>query len=42
MPQHRRVLDSEARDCDDLGLGLHPGLRVLQRGDRQARFARSP
>ena len=32
----------EARDDDDPGQRLHPGLRLLQRRDRHARQARSP
>ena len=36
LPEHRRVLDAEARDGDDPGRHLHPRLRLLQRQDRQA------
>ena len=34
LPEHRRVLDAEARDGDDPGRHLHPRLRLLQRQDR--------
>jgi lipoic acid synthetase len=37
LPEHRRVLEAEARDHDDPGRDLHAGLRLLQRRDRQAR-----
>ena len=40
LPEHRRVLEAEARDGDDPGRRLHPRLRLLQRRDRQARPAR--
>ena len=36
LPEHRRVLEEEARDLDDHGRHLHAGLRLLQRQDRQA------
>ena len=41
LPQHRRVLDAAARHHDDHGRHLHARLRLLQRGDRPARTARS-
>jgi hypothetical protein len=41
LPEHRRVLDQEARDGDDPGRHLHPRLRLLQREDRHAARGRS-
>ena len=41
LPQYRRVLDQEARDGDDPGRHLHPGLRLLQREDGDAARGRS-
>ena len=37
LPEHRRVLDQEARDGDDPGRHLHARLRLLQRQDRACR-----
>ena len=36
VPQHRRMLDQEARHGDDPGRRLHARLRLLQRQDRHA------
>ncbi|CAA9522759.1 MAG: Lipoyl synthase, partial [uncultured Sphingomonas sp.] len=36
LPEHRRMLDQEARHRDDPGRHLHPGVRLLQRQDRHA------
>ena len=41
LPEHRRVLEAEARHLHDHGRHLHAGLRLLQRRHRHARRARS-
>ncbi len=41
LPEHRRVLDQEARDGDDPRRHLHARLRLLQRQDRHAARGRS-
>ena len=40
LPEHRRVLDQEARDGDDPRRYLHPRLRLLQRQDGDAEGGR--
>lgn len=36
VPQYWRMLEPEARDCDDLGRNVHAGLCFLQCEDRHA------